>query len=159
MHKNPNYHEFQNQQGRELTEEDFLVYLPQAMRAGSLRTGSGYARRLKRDAARLGPSMEELLERLISATKRHSRFSYWSQTVLANTPVLALPAVVRDYLIIQNKDALNSLFIGLDFQPSSVLGFTMAAGGFYEPFQVPSNDVWLNASANVAVTIFYAYGN
>lgn len=75
-------------------------------------------------------------------------------------PLLIRTREDRTYLMIVNTSGAAAIYLGFDFQPTSLNGVILTAGGAYEPYQVPTNDIWIAASiAGATGTIIYAVGN
>jgi hypothetical protein len=67
----------------------------------------------------------------------------------------------RTYLIVINPSAVATLFLGVDFQPTTGSGIPLLPnGGFYEPICVPGNDIWvLSSVASSVVLSLYSVGS
>lgn len=137
-------HEFQQQKALDYSIEEFQLPPNDARMKSSSHTQTSM-------------SMSQVISEMLKALKRQSDFLPISQTIVANTPnQLVLNAQARTYLIVQNNDAAATVYFGVGFSPSASLGIQIIPGGFYEPYQVPQGDIFLNASANAQVTILYA---
>lgn len=63
----------------------------------------------------------------------------------------------RRYLIIQNTSATGILYLGFGYSPTSTTGLIIQAGGYYEPFQIPDNDIFMLGSiASVTGVMLFA---
>lgn len=123
----------------------------------------GLFRRIRRDLPQkaiskyqgVGGPGANAQDEFMQALRRQSDFH---QLVLGyDTPqVLILPATPRTYLLIQNLDPAADLYLGFDFQPAINKGLRLIPGAFYEPFQVPQNDIWAAGSAAGTLTVIYA---
>lgn len=72
-------------------------------------------------------------------------------------PVLILPATERTYFMVQNLSAVALLYMGFGTQPAAGRGFLVeAVNGWYEPFQVPQNDIWIVGNAAGTCTLIWA---
>lgn len=93
------------------------------------------------------------------ALQRKANFTQLSYGY-TNVTQLVLPAASRTYLLIQNLDAAANLFIGFGFRPDGVagIGLKIIPGGFYEPFQVPQNDVFIAGSGVGIATVLFSNG-
>lgn len=103
-----------------------------------------------------------LIARFLStlfAIQRKANFTQLSLPVTTATQLI-LPASSRLYLIIQNLDAAANMFVGFGFRPDGVngIGLKIIPGGFYEPYQVPQNDIFIAASGNCTATVIFANG-
>ena len=137
-------HEFQGQQSQFL-RPDMVRRVPRDLPSKAISTY-------------LGGIAEDANEELMRALRRQANFS---QLIISYTaePLLVLPATIRTYVLIQNIDSLETLYVGFGFEPSNGIGLLLAAdGGFYEPFQVPQNDIWVVGSGAGTVNIIYANG-
>jgi len=65
----------------------------------------------------------------------------------------------RFYLIIINNSAANRIFLGLDYEPNALNGVILEVNlGFYEPWIVPTNGVYVTAAgANTAGVALIAF--
>lgn len=62
----------------------------------------------------------------------------------------------RRYLLIQNHDTTNKIYVNLDNPHVGTEGIEIAAGGYWEPIRVPNNALWFKSSSGSAnYTIFY----
>lgn len=95
---------------------------------------------------------------LLKATKRQATFLMQAFTTVPNEPQLIRQREDRTYFLMQNTGA-NTLFIGFDFQPSSLVGLNLASGAFAEPFQVPTNDIWVMSTLATTGILIYSIGN
>jgi len=98
------------------------------------------------------------MEQHLKALRRQATFLSQPFTTVANTPQLLRERENRTYFLIQNTGA-NSLFIGFNFQPSTTNGLNLASGAFAEPYQVPTNDIWLNCTLATTGILIYSIGN
>ena len=75
-------------------------------------------------------------------------------------PQLILPEANRTYFFIQNLDAAANLLVGFGVVPEGVAGkgVKIIAGGFYEPFRVPQNDIYIAGSAGGFAVVLFAIG-
>lgn len=63
----------------------------------------------------------------------------------------------RRYLFIQNTSAAGILYLGFGYAPTATTGLIIQPGGFYEPFQVPDNDIFvLGSAASVTGVMLFA---
>lgn len=53
----------------------------------------------------------------------------------------------RDYLLVQNNDATDDMFVQFGAAATLTTGVKIPAGGFYEPLTVPRNSVNVIGSA------------
>lgn len=100
-----------------------------------------------RTIRRLGPNadMPDWYQQVITALLGKVDVYPVTFTQSQNAAQLWLPSQDRTYLIIQNKDAANKLYVGIGYVPTAGSGFVITAGGFYEPFRVPQQEIWLLA--------------
>jgi hypothetical protein len=63
----------------------------------------------------------------------------------------------RVYMFILNKSVTDSLFIGFGLQANEGNGFIIPPTGFYEPYKVPIDDIFVAASAN-NTSLLFVYG-
>ena len=103
-------------------------------------------------------TINSLLEKLIKATQRQATFLSQPFTTVANVPLLLRQKEDRTYFLIQNTGA-NTLFMGFDFQPTATNGLNIGAGAFAEPYQVPTNDIWLMSTLATTGILIYSIGN
>lgn len=68
---------------------------------------------------------------------------------------LILPQAERSYLLIQNLDAAANLFVGFGLQPTTTVGLKIIPGTAFEPYVVPSNDIFICGDANGTATILF----
>ena len=89
---------------------------------------------------------QNFLNRLMNAVQRRANFN--QIPFIYTTTVIRLRAMEeRSYFFIQNTDPAQSLFLAFGTTPSSTTGVVIAAnGGFYEPFQVPQNEIYIVGS-------------
>ncbi|MBT9174234.1 MAG: hypothetical protein DDT21_02646 [Syntrophomonadaceae bacterium] len=80
-------------------------------------------------------------EKTLKAIRRQGHFQTIPFTV-TTTPLLVRQSELRTYFLIQNTGT-NPLYIGFDTIPTIITGLAIVAGGFGEPIQVPSNDIWI----------------
>lgn len=95
---------------------------------------------------------------LLKATKRQATFLMQAFTTVPNVPQLIRQREDRTYFLMQNTGA-NTLFIGFDFHPSATVGLNLVSGGFAEPFQVPTNDIWVMSTLATTGILIYSIGN
>lgn len=95
---------------------------------------------------------------LLKATKRQSTFLMQAFTTVPNVPQLIRQREDRTYFLLQNTGA-NTLFVGFDFQPSATVGLNLTSGAFAEPFQVPTNDIWIMSNLVTTGILIYSIGN
>lgn len=80
--------------------------------------------------------------------------------VVGTTPQLIRTREDRTYFMIMNTDAVNSLYVGFDYEPTPANGVVLSSKNAYEPFQVPTNDIWVAGSAaGTTGILIYAIGN
>ncbi len=93
----------------------------------------------------------------LAAIKRQSKFIMlpFSGTTLS---VLLRPEEDRSYFLIQNTSASGVLYVSFGNGANPASSIQIAAGGYYEPYQVPQNDVYISSSVN-GVTGVMAYAN
>jgi len=66
----------------------------------------------------------------------------------------------RTYFLLQNTDTVNSLYIGFGILPTSLTGLIIPPGGYYEPYQVPTNEIYvLGSGANTSGMLMFSVGN
>lgn len=89
----------------------------------------------------------DYLEKVLTALQRRSNFN--QQQFAFGLNVLRLrPYEERAYLFLQNVDPAATLFVGFGTTPSTTSGVNIFPnGGFYEPFQVPQNEIYIIGSA------------
>jgi hypothetical protein len=64
------------------------------------------------------------------------------------SPILIRPAEARYYLLMENTDSANTLFVGVGIQPvANAVGFTLLPAGSFEPSWTPQEDIWVLGSA------------
>lgn len=98
------------------------------------------------------------MEKLIKATQRQATFLSQPFSV-ADTPILLRQRENRTYFLLQNT-GLNSFYVGFDFQPTQVNGLNITSGAFAEPYQVPTNDIWIKSTiAGTTGILIYSIGN
>ncbi len=74
---------------------------------------------------------------------------------------LVLPRGERTYFLIQNLHPTFVMYVGFDIAPnqSATLGLQILGnGGFYEPFEVPQNDVYISGTGAGTCTVLVANG-
>ncbi len=98
------------------------------------------------------------MERHLSALRRQATFLSQPFTTDPTKSILLRERENRTYFLIQNTGA-NSMFIGFDFQPTATNGLNLVAGAFAEPYQVPTNDIWLSCTLATTGILIYAIGN
>ncbi len=90
---------------------------------------------------------------------KYGDFAHVSVTapIVANgIPVLTRPGTKRTFLMIQNTDPVNPIFVGLDQpNPSATIGMIILAGGsvLFDAC-VPQNDVYVVAGVGAVVALF-----
>ena len=96
------------------------------------------------------------LSRVEPALRRQANFLTINFSVGA-TPFLLREREKRQYFLIQNNSSLNTIFLGFDYQPTASNGVLLIPGSVYEPFEVPTNDLWISASGpNTVGLLVYA---
>jgi hypothetical protein len=103
---------------------------------------------------------DPLLEMLLYAMQRKAMFNT-TPFNYTTTAVLLRPQEDRGYFFIQNNSLAQTLVVGIGQQPTLTTGVVIPPGGFYEPFQVPQNEIWiLGTGADVGIMLtsppFYA---
>jgi hypothetical protein len=95
----------------------------------------------------------------LSSIQRKANFVQMS-AAFTTVAQLILPAADRTYFLIQNLDAASNLFVGFGFRPDGTLGvgLKIVPGGFYEPFQVPQNDIFISGSGTGNAVLLFAIG-
>lgn len=82
---------------------------------------------------------------------------------LNNTTVVPVltQQIDRTYLFLVNLDAAATAFIGIGYQPTTGTGLPLQPnGGFYEPLQVPINELFgLSSAASSRILVLYAIKN
>jgi hypothetical protein len=76
--------------------------------------------------------------------------------------VKARPEEKRVYFFIVNNNAVNNLFVAYAQLDGTVGSIAIGPGGFYEPWVIPTNEIWLQGSAantNGVLSIATAIGN
>lgn len=72
-------------------------------------------------------------------------------------PQIIRPLESRTYFFIQNLSTSADLYIGFGTIPSGIYGLTLVPGAAYEPFTVPTNEIYIAAqSGTVTGYIIYA---
>lgn len=88
----------------------------------------------------------------VADTMRYGDFSHVSINALAagsQNPIITRAPNKRIYLMIQNIDLVNQLFIGFGVVPSSKIGITLNAGGsIIFDAVVPQDDIFVAASVD-----------
>jgi len=101
--------------------------------------------------------LEKYQNQMMRAMRRQSNFQQLQSVAFNTTAELILPATERTYFFIQNVSAAALLYVGFGTQPSSGNGILIAAvNGWYEPFMVPQNDVWIVGNAAGTCNILYS---
>lgn len=74
--------------------------------------------------------------------------SYWQSLpfTVGVTPILIQTFLLRKFFLIQNKDAVNTIYVGFGWKPDVNNGLVLGPGVGYEPFSYPVNDIWVVAS-------------
>lgn len=146
-------HEFQSQKPKNLTRgmiQRLSRSLPQ--RALSSYPGAAFNPGGDDDMS----DLEKYQELMMRAMRRQSNFNQFEATY-TTAPQLILPASSRTYFMIQNVAAANLLYVGFGDQSAAGRGILIeAVNGFYEPFQVPQNDVWIAGNGTGLCNILYA---
>lgn len=100
----------------------------------------------------------QTMEKMLKAVQRQGTFLSQPFTVF-DTPILLRQKENRTYFMIQNT-GLNGLYIGFDFEPTATNCINLTAGGFAEPYQVPTNDIYiLSTVAGTTGILIYSIGN
>lgn len=84
---------------------------------------------------------------LLRAARRQSEFFQVPFTQGATPSLLLVRENQRSYFFIQNTHATATLYIGFGFAPTTVTGVKVLAGGYYEPIQVPTNEIYIVSDA------------
>lgn len=97
---------------------------------------------------------------LLSAMLGQVNVKHKSVTLVAGTPTLVLPKDDwRAYLFIQNQDPNNNIYYGVDCWATPNDGLMIpgnaARPGYYEPYRVPTGDIYLISGAASQVFILY----
>lgn len=96
-------------------------------------------------------------EYMMRRIERRAHFSALAFSVGSTVATLIRRQEDRLYLLIQNTDAANKIYLGIGYQPSSTTGIVLTAGTVYEPFQVPDNDIFvLGSAAGVTGVLLFA---
>ena len=89
--------------------------------------------------------------------------SFLTMPFVAGTDALIMrPAEKRGYLLIANQSAANTILIGFGAAPGAtglvpLNGLLLNPGGAYEPASVPTNEIWVIASAaNTPVYLIFS---
>ena len=61
-------------------------------------------------------------------------------------PIRIQEDTYRKFLLLQNKSAAGSLYIGFGYVPNLGNGLVLPAGVGYEPFTYPINEIWVAGS-------------
>lgn len=70
-------------------------------------------------------------------------------TFVAGTePIKIQDSTYRKFMLIQNKSAAGSIYVGFGYQPNSGNGLVLPAGVGYEPFAYPINEIWVSGSVD-----------
>lgn len=77
----------------------------------------------------------------------HTIFSQRGFTTAATQTQLLPYREGRSYLFIQNHDAANDMYVTFGVRASAANAVKIPAGGFYEPYNTPCNDVYVIGSA------------
>lgn len=101
--------------------------------------------------------IEKYQEMTLRAVRRQSNFQMVT-VPFDTTANLILPAAERTYFMVQNISAASLLYVGFGTEPiAGTKGFLVeAVNGWYEPFQVPQNDIWLVGNAAGNCTLIWA---
>lgn len=63
------------------------------------------------------------------------------------TPIQVRPVEDRAYLFILNTSLVQTIYVGFGQQPNSSTGIWIGPNnGFYEPWRIPQNDIWIGGS-------------
>lgn len=79
--------------------------------------------------------------------------SYWQSLpfIVGTTPIMIQAFLLRKFLLLQNKDGANTIYVGFGWKPDSGNGMILGPGVGYEPYAYPVNEIWVVASgANTA---------
>lgn len=71
-------------------------------------------------------------------------------------PLIIRPMESRTYFFIQNLSASSDLYVGFGSIPNGKYGLTLVSGAAYEPFTVPTNEIYIAAQTGI-VTGFIIY--
>ncbi len=94
---------------------------------------------------------------LLRAARRQSEFFQVPFTQDTIADLLLVRENQRSYFFIQNNHATAIMYIGFGFIPTSTTGIKLPPGGFYEPIQVPTNEIYLlSDTAGANGVILYA---
>lgn len=94
--------------------------------------------------------------KVLPGIKRQANFLTTNFSV-GLAPFLLRERERRLYFLIQNNSSINTIFLGFDFQPTALNGIVLIPGAVYEPFEVPTNDLWVSASgADTVGLLVYA---
>jgi len=80
---------------------------------------------------------------LLRAARRQSEFFAVPFTQGLVASLLLVRENQRSYFLIQNNHATATMYVGFGYIPTSVTGLKILAGGYYEPIQVPTNEVYI----------------
>lgn len=155
-------HEFQNDQPHDLPLHA-LAQTPRNVfaKAARIYADNGQTPNASGDSSQVtsNPGGRQAGSASLYALQRKANFT---QLILPYTlaTVLVLPATSRIYLLIQNLDAAANMFLGFGFKPDGAggLGLKIIPGGYYEPFQVPQNDVFIAGSGVGNACVIFSNG-
>jgi hypothetical protein len=146
-------HEFQNQKPMFLGR-GMLQKLPRSLPDRALHSYNG---------AKFNPGggddlsdLEKYQEEMMRAMRRQSNFHH-VEFPFTTTAQLILPATTRTYFMVQNISAASLLYVGFGIQPAAGSGVLIeAVNGWFEPFQVPQNDIWIVGNGAGTAQVLYA---
>lgn len=155
-------HEFQNDQGHDLPLHALATtprnIFPQSVRVYADNGQTPNASNVPGNVTS-NPGGRQTSPAALYAIQRKGNFT---QLIIPYTlaTVLVLPATSRIYLLIQNLDAAQNMFLGFGFKPDGAagLGLKIIPGGYYEPFQVPQNDVFIAGSGVGNACVIFSNG-
>lgn len=62
---------------------------------------------------------------------------------VGTNPIRIQEDTYRKFMLIQNKSAAGTLFVGFGYVPNEGNGLVLSAGVGYEPFTYPINEIWV----------------
>lgn len=76
------------------------------------------------------------------------RQSYWqSLPFLCGLEAVKIQEfLMRKFFLIQNKDPLNTIYVGFGWKPDAGNALILGPGVGFEPFSYPVNEIWVSAS-------------
>ena len=89
------------------------------------------------------------------ALRRQGYFITQPFTVTTD-PQIIRPLESRTYFFIQNLSTASDLYVGFGTIPNGQYGLTLVSGAAYEPFTIPTNEIYLAAQSGT-VTGFIIY--